>query len=319
MSTVTRRHLLGGSLAAAGFTLLPRAARAEGPGKRLIATDASTHRIAILTPDGKIEWEWKVNDIHDLAVLPGGNILFQDTFQHLLEVDPKANKVVWEYDSSKMNGNAGKPVEVHAFQRLPEDRTMIAESGPARIIEVDKEGKLVKEIKLKVDNPATHSDTRQVRKLRTGNYLVAHERDGVIREYDGDGKVVWDFPVPLFGKQPAPGHGPEAFGNQCFAALRRMNGNTLIAAGNGHSLLEVNPAKEIVWSVKQNDLPGITLAWVTTLQPRRNGNLIFGNCHAGPENPQIIEITKEKQVVWSYKDFTNFGNALSNSRVLEQG
>ena len=282
----------------------------------MIAADYSKGRIAIIGADGKIEWEWKVKDIHDLWVLPSGNVLFQDSFQHLLEVDPKTNKVVWEYDSLKMNGNAGKPVEVHAFQRLPEERTMIVESGPARIVEVDREGKLLKEIRLKVDHPSTHSDTRLARKLQTGNYLVCHERDGAVREYDADGKVVWDYPVPLFGKQPAPGHGPEAWGNHCFAALRRRNGNTLISTGNGHSVLEVNPAKEIVWSVKQNDLPGITLAWVTTLQPRRNGSLVIGNCHAGPENPQIIEITREKQVVWSYKDFTNFGNALSNSRVL---
>ena len=78
----------------------------------------------------------------------------------------------------------------------------------------------------------------------------------------------------------------------------------------------MTPEKQIVWQLQQKDLPGITLAWVTTLQVPRNGNIILGNCHAGPENPQIIEITREKKVVWSFKDFKSFGNALSNSRVL---
>ena len=55
-----------------------------------------------------------------------------------------------------------------------------------------------------------------------------------------------------------------------------------------------------------------------TLQPLPNGNLIFGNCHAGPDNPQIIEVTRDKKVVWSFKDFQRFGNALSNSVVLEE-
>jgi hypothetical protein len=53
---------------------------------------------------------------------------------------------------------------------------MLAESGPACIIEVDQSGSVQKEIKLKVNRPNAHSDTRLVRKLGTGNYLVAHEK-----------------------------------------------------------------------------------------------------------------------------------------------
>jgi hypothetical protein len=95
--------------------------------------------------------------------------------------------------------------------------------------------------------------------------------------------VVWEYAVPLFGREPRPGHGPEAFGNQVFSALRLPSGDTLIGTGNGHSVLEVTPSKEIVWSVRQHDLPGITLAWVTTLQVLPNGHIVLGNCHAGPD------------------------------------
>jgi ecotin len=41
-----------------------------------------------------------------------------------------------------------------------------------------------------------------------------------------------------------------------------------------------------------------------------NGNTWIVNCHAGPENPQILEVTPDKKVVWSFKDFERFGNAL---------
>ena len=285
------------------------------PGRELLAADYSTKRIALIAPDGAVRWERKIEQIHDLHRLPNGNILFPRTFTHLLEVDPKTDRVVWEYDAARSNGNEGRPVEVHAFQRLPDGSTMIVESGPARIIEVDRDGKLLRQIRLKVDRPSTHSDTRLARKLPSGNYLVCHERDGAVREYDPAGTVVWEYRVPLFGKEPKGGHGPEAWGNQLFSALRLPNGNTLIGTGNGHSVLEVSPAKEIVWRLDQNDLPGITLAWVTTLQVLRNGNIVLGNCHAGPENPQIVEITRDRKVVWSYRDFRRFGNALSNSVV----
>jgi hypothetical protein len=32
----------------------------------------------------------------------------------------------------------------------------------------------------------------------------------------------------------------------------------------------------------------------------------------------LIEITREKNVVWTYRDFELFGNALSNSQVLPE-
>ncbi len=293
--------------------------------RRILAADSFTHVIALVQcdPAGKISqvlWRRPVGDVHDLELLPNGNILFEDGFTHILEVTPgmngTADKVVWDYDAAKMNDN-GKPVQVHAFQRLKDGLTMISESGRARIIEVDQSGKIVHQIPLHVDHPNTHSDTRLVRKLENGHYLVCHEVDGAVREYDQEGKVVWDYPVPLFNRPEAGGHGPEAFGNHVFGAMRLDNGNTLIATGNGHSLLEVTPDKRIVWSLTQNELPGIQLAWVTTLQRRANGNIIFGNCHATEANPQIIEITPDKKVVWTFKDFHLFGNALSNSVVLD--
>lgn len=275
-------------------------------------------KLAIVDRAGKIEWQMPWGGIHDLAVLPDGHIMVQQGVAKVVEIDPATKKVVWSYDSATSNGNAGKPVEVHAFQPLAGGRVMIAESGPGRIIEVDRAGKLLHQIKLKVDHPHPHTDTRLARKLDNGNYLVCHEGDGVVREYDTDGKVVWEYEVPLFGQQPKPGHGPEAFGNKCFAALRLANGNTLISTGNGHGVLEVTPQKEIVWQIGQHDLPKITLAWVTTLAVLPSGNYAIGNCHAGPGQPLVIELDpRTKKVVWTLDQFDTFGNSVSNSQFLD--
>jgi hypothetical protein len=168
-----------------------------------------------------------------------------------------------------------------------------------------------------VKSSSAHSDTRNARKTSAGTYLVAHEKDGVVREYDAAGRVVWEFDVPLFGTEKRPGHGPEAFGDQVYSAVRLENGNTLIGTGNGHGVLEVTPTKEIVWQVGQRDLPGVVLAWVTQVERRPNGNTILVNCHAGPEQPQILEITPDKQVVWSFRDFTTFGDSLPVAIVLD--
>ena len=303
-------------LIAFGVAVSSLPAEQTGPHRRVLAADDSTRRLAIVAPDGSLEWEIKVGAIHDASLLPNGNMLLQQGWTKIVEVTPD-KQTVWEYDAGRMNGNAGRPVEVHAFQRLANGLTMIVESGPARIIEVDKEGRVQHAIKLKVNHPSTHSDTRLARKLATGNYLVAHESDGTVREYDAGGKIVWEYEAPLFGKERKGGHGPEAFGNSVFSASRLANGHTLIGGGNGHCVLEVTPAKEIVWKLDQQDLPGITLAWVTRVERLPNGNTLLGNCHAGPENPQFIEVTKDKKVVWTFKDFKNFGNSMPVQAVLD--
>ena len=306
-------------LALAILTLFPAMGFAEAH-RRILAADSSTHHIALMTEDGQVLWQRHIGDLHDLHMLPNGNILMQDSWTHLIEVKrgtgSEGDQIVWEYDAANMNGNAGKQVQVHAFQRFSDGSTMIAESGVGRIIEVDRDGKLLHEIHLKRDHPSAHSDTRLVRKLDNGHYLVAQEADGAVREYDHDGNLAWEYAVPLFDHPRAGGHGPEAFGNQVFEAVRLPSGNTLIATGNGHSLLEVTPDQRIVWSIHQNDLPGIQLAWVTTVQPLPNGHIVFGNCHATEKNPQIIEVDRDKHVVWTFKDFHTFGNALSNSELL---
>jgi hypothetical protein len=130
------------------------------------------------------------------------------------------------------------------------------------------------------------------------------------------GKVVWSYTLDLGDRARSPGHGPEGHGKEVYGAIRLKNGNTLIAGGNNNRVLEVNQAGKIVWSIDQKELPGITLAWVTTLHSLPNGNVIVGNCHAGPENPQLFEVTRDKKVVWTFRDFKTFGNSLASAHVL---
>lgn len=281
-------------------------------------------RLAIAAVDAagrltEIEWEMPWGGIHDVHRLANGNVMVQRGAAELVEIDVESRQVVWSHDSAARERNAGRRVEVHSFQPLADGTVMIAESGPARLVVVDRAGALVRELPLFVENPDPHRDTRLVRVLDGGTVLVCHEGDGCVREYAlATGALVWDFHVPLFGRERQGGHGQRAFGNQCFAALRLPSGNTLIATGNGHSVLEVSPAREIVWQLTQDELPGIALAWVTTLELLENGHYVIGNCHAGPGQPLLIEIEpRTKRVVWRFDGWDEFGDAVSNSMLLD--
>ena len=299
--------------------LLLAACLAEDPAShRIVAADRTTGKVAVIDAAGKVEWEFaNRHDVHDLQMLPNGNLLVHTSPTTLAEISPE-KKVVWKYESKpKVGYNGG--VEVHAFQRLADGRTMIAESGNTRIIEVDAEGKIVKEVPLKVKQPNAHRDTRMARKLDNGHYLVCHEGDGAVREYDEAGKVVWEYALDLGGRPASGGHGPEGHGTEVFGAVRLANGNTLIGGGNNNRVLEVDPKGQVVWSIDQRELPGVVLAWVTTVQQLPNGNVVIGNCHAGKGQPQLIEVTRDKKVVWKFEDHRTFGNNLAASQVLEKG
>lgn len=262
-------------------------------GRRLLVGDYDKKRFAVIEADGSFSLEKPIRAIHDAHLLENGNVLFQANFRHVQELSPKGD-VVWEY---KVQG----PNEIHAFERLPNGLTMIAISGEKRIVEVNQAGHIETEIPLTVDNPHPHRDTRLVRSTPTGTYLVAHEADKIVREYDKKGNIVWDYPI----------------NTQVYSAVRLKNGNTLMGTGDGHSVVEVNAKKEVVWSLNENDLEGVRLAWVTMVERLPNGNTWVVNCHAGPENPQLLEVTPEKTVAWKWKNFEQFGNSTPVGRLID--
>ncbi|MES2465008.1 MAG: WD40 repeat domain-containing protein [Armatimonadota bacterium] len=279
---------------------------------RVLGQDRS--HVAIIGTTGQVDWEAPCpGTAHDITLLPSGNILVQFGARNVVEMTPEKT-VAWRWDAQPTPGNTGG-VEIHAFQRLKNGDTMIAESGNRRIIEVNRAGKIVREIPLTVENPNTHRDTRMARKLDNGNYLVCHEADATVREYDGKGKVVWSYVLDLNNQPRTPNH--DGHGTEVFGAIRLKNGNTLIAGGNNNRVLEVNKQGKIVWTIERDELPGIRLFWVTRLQELPNGNRIIGNTHAGTDNPQLFEVTRDKKVVWSFKDHTNFGDDLAAAQVLD--
>jgi hypothetical protein len=235
----------------------------DKPTYSVLAADKGS--VALVNAKGEVEWEIANKaEVHDLALLANGNILMPTGPTTIVEMT-REKKTVWKYEAMPKAGYKGR-IEIHAFQRLDNGRTMVAESGNGRIVEVDADGKIVLEIPLTLDKPNPHRDTRMARKLDNGNYLVCHEGDGKVREYDAKGKVVWTYTLDLGGRPRSPGHGPEGHGTEVFGAVRLTSGNTLIATGNGNRVIEVEPSGKVVWELKQDELPGIKLAWVTMLQ-----------------------------------------------------
>ncbi len=312
-SRMRRRGFLQAGLAPAllGWGCARRPAGSAAVPHRLIAQDRG--RVAVVDPEGSVEWSWNNGaGAHDMHLLPNGNLLVPTAPDAIVELTPEM-EVVWRWES-RAASDAVEKVEIHAFERLDNGLTMIAESGNRRLVEVDRQGEIRYQIPLQVERPHWHKDTRLVRKTPVGTYLVSHENDGAVREYERGGRVVWEYSLELTG--PAtPTH--RGHGTDVYAAYRLPSGNTLIGGGNNNRVLEVNPQGETVWSLASGEIPGIQLFWVTQLHALPNGNIVVTNTHAEGETPQIFEVTRDKRMVWGFLDWETFGNDLCANILLD--
>ncbi|MCX6898522.1 MAG: hypothetical protein NT105_07465 [Verrucomicrobia bacterium] len=272
-----------------------------GKGHHFACTDYSGGKVFIVNIDGKVEWEYKTGSCNDLWVLPNGNLLF-NTGTGVQEVT-RDKKIVFDYKGSpfkrivKQKGGPAKeiegPSEIYACQRLANGNTFIGECNTGRLLVVTPAGKVVKEVRLLPEGKdGGHAYIRNARYLSNGNFLVTHYAEEAVREYDPQGKLVRAI--------PAKG-GPHS-------AVRLPSGNTLIAIGDrpdGHRVFEVDPAGKTVWEVKDGDLPGLSLKFMTGVQRLPNGNTVITNWLGHGQfgkSAHIIEVTPDKQVVWTFAD-----------------
>ena len=246
--------------------------------------DNGHNKVFLVSAEGKIVWEYPAMHGQDVWKLPNGNILFCHV-RGAKEVT-RGKKVVWQYQ-------ADEPNEVHSCQPLPDGNVLVGECGTCRLIEIDRQGKIRKQIPLKTTTQDIHLQFRICRKTPGETYLVAFTGEQVVREYDAGGRVIRTIPVPGI----------------LFAALRLPNGNTLIACGDGHKLIEVDPQGKTVWQIDENELPGNPLRFVAGLQRLPNGNTVVcnwgGHGYLGKQ-PQVFEVTRDKKVVWKLFDTKQF-------------
>lgn len=255
-----------------------------GQGHRFACTDYTQGKVFVVSAEGKVEWEYgPAPSANDLWVLPNGNLLF-NTGHGVKEVT-RDKQVVFQYES---------PSEIYACQRLANGNTFIAECNRGQLLDVAPDGTVVKCIKLLPEGKdGGHAYMRNARRLPNGHTLVAHYGLSLVREYDAQGQTVRTI--------PAPG-GPHS-------VIRLPNGNTLIACGDQNQkqqVFEIDPTDTIVWQVRSEDLPAsASLKFMTGLQRLPNGNTVMTNWVGHGQfgkAPHIIEVTPDKQVVWTFFD-----------------
>jgi hypothetical protein len=267
------------------------AARGEEPpanvSHRVLSSVSDRGILALLTKEGQIEWQYDVltlgGEANDAWLLPNGNVVF--AYKQGAREITAAKQLVWDYPAP-----AGS--EVHSCQPLADGNYLVGEAhdaGVGLLREVNRTGKVVSTVTLNVPGGiSAHGQFREVRKTVQGTYLVTYLQLDRAMEFDGAGKLLREFPCGSF------------------VAIRLPDGNTLIACGDAHRVIEVDRDNKVVWEVTEQEIAGNRLGFAAGLQRLSNGNTVIcnwpGHFAADPHQPQAFELTRDKKVVWTLND-----------------
>lgn len=258
---------------------------------------AAGNETYVVDENGKRIWVYPYST-RDGWMMPSGNILLAISKSKefpgggAVEVKPQTLNVLFEFK--------GTQSEVNTVQPLADGKVLLTEAGDKpRILEVDRTGKIVAEVPLQAQTKDHHLQTRMTRKLANGNYLVPQLLDRVVREYDPKGKVVWEVKTP---------HMP-------FTAIRLPDGNTLIGCTLGNLVIEVDKDGKEVWRVSNDDLPGKPINDACGVQRLADGNIVITCHHATAGQVKLLEVTRDKKIVWTYTDDRK--NGIHHFQILD--
>ncbi|MDB6139481.1 MAG: hypothetical protein JWO94_2553 [Verrucomicrobiaceae bacterium] len=249
-----------------------------------LATGGETR---IVDDEGKTVWKYP-GSTRDGCVLPNGNVLLAVSKN---KTDYPGGAVVEiTRDMKKVFEYKGTQSEVNTAQLLPNGNFMLTEAGEKpRILEVNREGRIMVEVPLQAQITNTHMQSRMSRKLDNGHYLVPQLNDRVVREYAADGKIAWEYKTPAEMKDALP-----------FTVVRLPNGNTLATLTHNDSVVEVDRAGRMVWQFSNADLTEKLIADACGAQRLPNGNTVICSYHIGANHTKLIEVTPDKKVVWTF-------------------
>jgi hypothetical protein len=203
----------------------------------------------------------------------------------VLLVNP-AGQIVWQYGQFGQTGSAADllntPVQC-TF--LPDSHVLITDQGNARVIEVNKDKRIVWQYPGSNVNPADQLNSpNSAELLENGNVLIADENNNRAIEVTRGDQVVRVFTA----------HG--TLGAVAFAS-RLPNGNTLLTDAGNSRAVEVDSNDVVVWQYFTNKDPLSIAAPAPTRAIRlRNGNTLISDQF----NNRVISVSPAGQIVASY-------------------
>ncbi|TKG93938.1 hypothetical protein EYV94_14365 [Puteibacter caeruleilacunae] len=238
-----------------------------------LITASEVNKVLLLDNDFNIIRKIDAKNTYDAWQLKNGSVFYNRNYG--AELITPSGEVTFKYDTES---------EVFACQPLKKDLFLIGECTKGRLIEVSATGDIKKTIPLTFDHGG-HTCFRNARKLKNGNYLVAHYADKTVREYNAKGEVIKEIKRP----------------NHVYMAQRLKHGQTAISDQYAISVYDKNG--KLIWEFDTKAHPELGVYHLTGFQFLDNGDVLICNWlghrpyHKGVP---LFKVTKDKKVTWKY-------------------
>lgn len=273
---------------------------------KILIAGSGWGEIALVDKENKsIDWRHEIGqgaECNCVILTPDNRIAY--SYRNGARLIDFNQEVIWDYKLEE-------PGEIHTVASLPQGGFMLAASGsPAKIIELDREGKQTSVITFDAASTDMHGQFRQIRKSRNGNYLVPLLSRAAVVELDRNGKEVKSYPVA----------------NAPFSVMELPSDNLIVSCGDGHYFVEIDrkSGKEIR-KISQSDFSQKDIMhYVAQIVRLENENLLLcnwnGHFRPGEEKnvPHLIEFDSDCNIVWQLDDFSNI-KRVSAVHYIEDG
>ena len=210
--------------------------------------------------------------------------------QNVRLINFKTREQIWEMPMPQGQ-------EAHTARFLPNGNILIGICAlpQARILEVDKNAKILKEIKFEtgVNNP--HGQFRQIIKNKKGNYVVPIIGRGAVVEVNSKGEILNEVlpRVPFF-------------------SVKELKNGDWLLSGDGGRIYIINPAtKENLRIIDNKNIEGAKMLFMTEAHMLKNGNILASNWNghsSDKSQPKLMEIDKNNRVVWKLENDEDISN-----------
>ncbi len=228
-----------------------------------------------------IEWIHQLNkgdDCNDVEITKAGNVLY--AYKGGARLVTRSQEVIWDYKTKKGE-------ELYTATELPSGEYLLGICAhPSRIITLNANGIQTKEQNFDSGVANVHGQFRQIYPTANHTYLIPLMGKGEVIELTQTGEVIRRIAV----------------GGNPFSVKVLKDGSWLVACGDAHKFVVVDPGKQTVTkTLSASDLTSVSLLFVAEPFCYKNGNVLVANWNGHSKDktqPKLIEFDSKNLVVW---------------------
>ncbi len=236
--------------------------------------------------DNQIVWSHSLEagqECNSVVSTRGGDVAY--SYKRGAKLIDKSGATIFDYKLSSQNEEVQSICEVKGGY-------LVGVCGfPARLVELDKRGEVMREVKYDTRIKELHGQFRQIRKSKQGSYLIPLLGRNSVVEIDAEGKQLNEF---MLGESP-------------FSVAITKDGRYLAPCGHSGKVFCIDPESGDVTVLFSNETIGneANIEFGAQITELRNGNLLLANWlgHNGDlTQPILIETDREGKVVGTLKN-----------------